>query len=85
MTSAIGEEALDGVKVDRLGYVFVSGPGGVWVISPDAKHLGTIKGPQLAANMAWGDSDRRTLYLTARSDLYRLSFADRRQIEKLKN
>jgi gluconolactonase len=72
MTSATGEEALDGVKVDRAGNLFVSGPGGVWVLSPDGAHLGTIRGPELAANMAWGDDDGKTLYLTARSGLYRL-------------
>ena len=72
MTAAPGEEALDGVKVDRAGNLFVSGPGGVWVLSPDGVHLGTIKGPELAANMAWGDEDGRTLYLAARSGLYRL-------------
>ena len=72
MTSATGEEALDGVKVDRAGNLFVSGPGGVWVLSPNGAHLGTIRGPELAANMAWGDDDGKTLYLTARSSLYRL-------------
>jgi gluconolactonase len=72
MTRAAGPEALDGVKVDRAGNLFVSGPGGVWILSPDGVHLGTIQGPELAANMAWGDDDGRTLYLTARSGLYRL-------------
>ena len=72
MTGAPGEEALDGVKVDRDGNLFVSGPGGVWVLSPAGTHLGTIKGPELAANMAWGDDDGKALYLTARSGLYRL-------------
>lgn len=71
MTSAPGEEALDGVKVDRAGNLFVSGPGGVWVISPGGKHLGTIKGPQLAANMAW-DETGQSLYLTARTGVYHL-------------
>jgi len=72
MTSAPGEEALDGMKVDAGGHLFVSGPGGVWVISGEGRHLGTLKFPQLPANMAWGDADGRTLYLTARSSLYRL-------------
>jgi gluconolactonase len=72
MTSAPGEEALDGMKVDARGHLFVSGPGGVWVISGEGRHLGTLKFPQLPANMAWGDADGRTLYLTARSSLYRL-------------
>ena len=72
MTDAAGEEALDGVKVDRAGNLFVSGPGGLWILSPDGAHLGTVKGPELAANMAWGDDDGKSLYLTARSGLYRL-------------
>jgi gluconolactonase len=72
MTAAPGEEALDGLKVDEAGHIFVSGPGGVWVLSPDGRHLGTIAGPELPANMAWGDADRRTLYLTARTGLYRI-------------
>jgi len=72
MTSAPGDEALDGMKVDAQGHLFVSGPGGVWVISGEGRHLGTLKFPQLPANMAWGDADGRTLYLTARSSLYRL-------------
>ena len=72
MTAAPGEEALDGMKVDAEGHLFVSGPGGVWVISGQGKQLGTLKFPQLPANMAWGDGDGRTLYLTARSSVYRL-------------
>jgi gluconolactonase len=72
MTSAPGEEALDGMKVDAEGHLFVSGPGGVWVLSGEGKHLGTLKFPELPANMAWGDADGRTLYLTARTSLYRL-------------
>jgi gluconolactonase len=75
MTSAPGEEALDGLKVDRDGNVFVSGPGGLWVYGADGRHLGTVKLPELAANMAWGDDDGRTLYLTARTSLYRLRLA----------
>lgn len=72
MTDAPGEEALDGLKVDSMGRIFVSGPGGVWVLSPEGTHLGTIKAPELAANMAFGDADRRTLYLAARTGLYRM-------------
>lgn len=72
MTSAPGEEALDGMKVDAEGHLFVSGPGGVWVISGEGKHLGTLRFPELPANMAWGDADGRTLYFTARTSVYRL-------------
>jgi gluconolactonase len=63
--------ALDGIKVDRAGNLYVSGPGGLWIIDAQGTHLGTIRGPRLAANFAWGD-DGKTLYLTARSGLYRL-------------
>ena len=72
MTQATGEEALDGIKVDRAGNLFVSGPGGVWILSPSGQHLGTIQAPELPANMAWGDADGRTLYLTGRTSLYRI-------------
>ncbi|MFO0829869.1 MAG: SMP-30/gluconolactonase/LRE family protein [Phycisphaerales bacterium] len=71
MTSAPGAEALDGMKIDVRGDVFVSGPGGVWIISPAGKHLGTLECPELPANMAWGD-DGRSLYLAARTGLYRV-------------
>jgi gluconolactonase len=72
MTPAPGEEALDGLKVDREGHVYVSGPGGVWILSPEGRHLGTLRTPELPANFAWGDADGRTLYLTARTGLYRI-------------
>jgi len=72
MTNARGEDAIDGVKVDRQGNLYVSGPGGLWVISPAGKHLGTIKVPRHIHNMAWGDEDGKTLYLCARSGLYRM-------------
>jgi gluconolactonase len=72
MTSAPGNEALDGLKVDREGNVYASGPGGVWIIAPTGRHLGTIVGPELPANFAWGDDDARTLYMTARTGLYRM-------------
>jgi gluconolactonase len=72
MTPAAGDEALDGMKVDPAGNLFVSGPGGVWVLSADGRHLGTIRMPELPANMAWGDADGRTLYFTARTGVYRM-------------
>ena len=72
MTSEPGEQALDGMKVDQKGNLYVSGPGGIWIISPAGKHLGTIKAPELPANFAWGDDDGRTLYMTARTGLYRI-------------
>lgn len=67
-----GEDAIDGVKVDIEGNVYVSAPGGLHIVSPEGKHLGTIIAPQHAHNMAWGDDDGKTLYLAARSGLYRM-------------
>ena len=72
MTSAPGEDAIDGVKVDQQGNIYVSGPGGLWVISPEGKHIGTIVAPKHVHNMAWGGEDGKTLYLCARSGLYRM-------------
>ena len=71
-TSIKGEDAIDGVKVDMAGNVYVSAPGGLQILSPEGKHLGTIITPQHAHNMAWGDDDGKTLYLCARSGLYRI-------------
>lgn len=71
-TSAPGEDGLDGIKVDRKGNLYVSAPGGLWVISPAGKHLGTIITPRHVHNLAWGDADGKTLYLCARSALYRI-------------
>lgn len=72
MKDAPEPEALDGLAIDARGNLYVSGPGGTWVLSPEGRHLGTIRGPELPANYAWGDADRRTLYMTARTGLYRM-------------
>lgn len=72
MTSAGTEDALDGMKVDKAGNLYVSGPGGLWILSPEGKHLGTIIGPKHPHNFAWGDADGKTLYLCAKSGLYRM-------------
>ena len=63
------EEALDGIKVDKMGNLFVSAPGGLWVLSSKGKLLGKIVTPERPANMAWGD-DGKTLYLTAHTSIY---------------
>lgn len=69
---APGDEALDGLKVDQQGNLYISGPGGVWMVSPQGRHLGTIVAPELPANFAWGDDDGKTLYMAARTGLYRI-------------
>ena len=72
MTRAPGEDAIDGIKVDRRGNVYVSGPGGLWVLSPEGRHLGTLHGPEHPHNFAWGDADGRSLYLAAQTGIYRV-------------
>lgn len=61
----------DGLTVDRRGNLYATGPGGVWVISPEGRHLGTLRAPDPTTNVAWGD-DGRTLYVTASTGLYRV-------------
>lgn len=65
------EEALDGLKIDKEGNLFVSAPGGLWILSPEAKILGKVITPERPANMAWGD-DGKTLYMTAHSSIYKM-------------
>ncbi|MFN7994482.1 MAG: SMP-30/gluconolactonase/LRE family protein [Bryobacteraceae bacterium] len=62
----------DGMRVDRNGNIFMTGPLGIWVWGPNGTHLGTIVVPEQPANLAWGDSDYRTLYITATTSVYTL-------------
>jgi gluconolactonase len=62
----------DGIKVDRQGNLWGSGPGGVWILSPGGKHLGTIPAPERVGNVAWGDEDGKTLYIVASTSVYRI-------------
>jgi sugar lactone lactonase YvrE len=62
----------DGMKLDSEGYLYSTGPGGIWIYSPDGKFLRIIEVPGQNTNCAWGDSDRKTLYVTAGNSLYRI-------------
>ena len=62
----------DGMKVDQMGHLYCTGPGGVWVLDAKGQHLGTIMIPELPANCAWGDDDLRSLYITARTSVYKI-------------
>ena len=62
----------DGLRVDVKGNLYETGPGGVWIISPEGKHLGTIRAPEQATNVGFGDADRKTLYIAARTGIYRI-------------
>ena len=67
-----GEGVPDGMRLDRAGNLYVTGPGGIWIWDSDGHHLGTIILPEQPANLAWGDSDLKTLYITATTSLYKL-------------
>ncbi|HEY2651893.1 MAG TPA: SMP-30/gluconolactonase/LRE family protein [Solirubrobacteraceae bacterium] len=62
--------ALDGMKCDEYGNVWVTGPGGVWVISPAGERLGLIRAPEVAGNLTWGGDDLRTLFLMTTSTVH---------------
>ena len=72
MTDAPGEDAIDGIKVDADGNLYVCGPGGIWVISPAGERLDLIELPEAPHNLAFGGDDARDLYVTAMTSVYRL-------------
>jgi gluconolactonase len=72
MTGAPGEDAIDGIKVDQAGNLYVCGPGGIWIISPQGERLGILELPEAPHNLAWGGDDARTLYVTALTSIYRM-------------
>lgn len=67
-----GEGVPDGMKVDVKGNLFVTGPKGIWIWSPQGNHLGTIEMPEQPANLTWGGADSNTLFITATTSLYQL-------------
>ena len=62
----------DGLKVDSIGRVYCTGPGGIWVMDPSGKHVGTIQWPEQAVNFAFGGPDMRTLFCCAHTSVYTL-------------
>jgi gluconolactonase len=63
----------DGMKVDTQGNVWETGPGpAVWIISPEGKHLGSIHLPEVSANITFGDSDRKTIYIAGHTTIYKI-------------
>jgi gluconolactonase len=70
----VGDESgvADGMKIDTLGNVYCTGPGGIQVIDPRGHLLGRLRIPGHTTNMAWGDADWRSLYVTTFDSVYRL-------------
>jgi gluconolactonase len=67
-----GDDCWDGLKVDERGNLYAAGPRGIYVVNPAGRLLGLITPPEHVANMAWGDEDLKTLYITASTGLYRV-------------
>lgn len=74
VTAQTVEGLPDGLKLDSNGNIYATGPGGVWIFSSEGKHLGTIQPTEVPANCNWGD-DGKTLYMTARTGLYRIKLS----------
>ncbi len=76
------DAGIDGIKVDQKGNVYSTVQGSeIWITSPEGKHLGTLQMPQIATeprprivatNLAFGDADSKTLYITACTHLFRI-------------
>ena len=75
----------DGIKVDKDGNLFVTGPKGIWVWDANGNHLGTIDMPEQPANLTWGDKDYSTLYITATTSVYRLRVRTRGYVPYLEH
>lgn len=73
MSGTAGDGAPDGIKVDTRGNVYCTGPGGIWIMTPSGKHIGTILTPHPATNFTFGGNDGKTLYIEAPAALYRIS------------
>ena len=65
-------QAPDGMKVDQEGNLYLTGPGGVWILAPSGEIFGVIRTRQEPANLAWGGDDRKTLFMTAPNEVYRI-------------
>ena len=71
-SGVIDEGVPDGMKCDERGNIWVTGPGGVWVISPEAEHLGVVEVPENVGNLGWGGADWKDLYMPSSTSLYRV-------------
>jgi gluconolactonase len=72
MSAGKGTGNPDGMKFDAKGNLYSVGPGGIWVFSPEGRHLGMIVPPEFAPGFAFGDADGKSLYMAASSRLARL-------------
>jgi len=71
-SGALEEGIPDGMKCDAEGNIYVTGPGGIWVIGPKAELLGRIEVPENVGNLNWGGDDWKTLFICASTSLYKI-------------
>lgn len=71
-TGRPGDPNPDGMKCDERGNVYVTGPGGVWIISQDGTPLGVLEVPEKVGNLNWGGQDWRSLFICASTSVYRI-------------
>jgi gluconolactonase len=76
LTSEASQDAIGGITVDRRGNLFVCGPGGIWLIAGEGAVLGQLVLPETPHDLAWGNDNGRTLYITTATSVYRLSLVD---------
>ena len=72
LNESTGPGIPDGLKVDSIGRVYCTGPGGIWVIDPNGTRIGVIRWPEQAVNFAFGGPDLRTLFCCAHTSVYTL-------------
>jgi gluconolactonase len=71
--SGVIEEGIpDGMKCDERGNIWVTGPGGIWVISPEGEHLGVLSVPENTGNLTWGGPDWKWLFIPSSTSVYRI-------------
>ena len=66
-------ELVDGMKLDERGNVWVTGPKGVWVFSPQGEHLGVVEVPENVGNVNWGGPAWNWLFIAASASMYRVN------------
>ena len=77
MTDEPGEDAIDGIKVDVDGNLYVCGPGGIWVLSPEASGSASSSCPRARTTWPGATPTARALYVTALTSVYRLDVRPR--------
>ena len=68
----LGQPTVDGMKVDELGNVYVTGPGGIWIFTATGERLGVLAFPEDVNNFNWGGDEWTTLFVAAATSIFRI-------------